>query len=698
MKSYWVKVKNLKVGQKIAVPTDNGGVLWDKIASIKHVGRELVWDIEVKGTHNFVAGHLINPETGEKYTEKEEKQLLREEQIVTSSRRDRLQPLATSAAGRYGGIFAHNTYTQGLSVNRNGQTAPGDVDISGSYLTNGADYAEYFYAKDKDLKPGETVCLDVAGEGAVKRCVNSRDDNLLGIVSSHPSVLGNTGTEQDQRGQNPDYVVVGLLGQIPAKVSLENGDIRPGDSLTSSSVPGHLARASAGDPTVGVALEAFGDVGHASTEGNVGSGDNGAMEQGEGDVQSIAGNVGSGTIQVLISRKNKSLTVESVEEEVIERIANLELEDEVEIIVAQAQKNLETQIADQILTIEANKAGLTDLAGKQSEIKGQITDLNLGFKNLSGSQDKIQSSVSSLAEQVDVLVSSNSQLESEVETLHQKVADSQKTTDVNLSQLTNNLQDLINSLSGLSDVSSKIELMSQSVLSVMDSNQALSGRLDEVEVMKTELGELITFTPDVVVITSPEIIASEDEDAVKNYKTLVLDARSGLEIKSGNFKLDASGNVEISGNLLLGGELSAAKISPTGNNLVLEPKGEEPKVVVKGNLEVQGKVLTAERKRVNEDGDEAIVDKTTGTSLITAGETIVHISNNQISDSSLIYITPTSKTGGKVLFVASKRSEAVKADDADYNADEPLANQQGFSVEIEEVFENDIEFNWWIVE
>ena len=76
MKSYWVKVKNLKVGQKIAVPTDNGGVLWDKIASIKHVGRELVWDIEVKGTHNFVAGHLINPETGEKYTEKEEKQLL----------------------------------------------------------------------------------------------------------------------------------------------------------------------------------------------------------------------------------------------------------------------------------------------------------------------------------------------------------------------------------------------------------------------------------------------------------------------------------------------------------------------------------------------------------------------------------------------------------------------------------------------
>ena len=285
-----------------------------------------------------------------------------------------------------------------------------------------------------------------------------------------------------------------------------------------------------------------------------------------------------------------------------------------------------------------------------------------------------------------------------METLHQKVADSQKTTDVNLSQLTNNLQDLINSLSGLSDVSSKIELMSQSVLSVMDSNQALSGRLDEVEVMKTELGELITFTPDVVVITSPEIIASEDEDAVKNYKTLVLDARSGLEIKSGNFKLDASGNVEISGNLLLGGELSAAKISPTGNNLVLEPKGEEPKVVVKGNLEVQGKVLTAERKRVNEDGDEAIVDKTTGTSLITAGETIVHISNNQISDSSLIYITPTSKTGGKVLFVASKRSEAVKADDADYNADEPLANQQGFSVEIEEVFENDIEFNWWIVE
>ncbi len=54
----WKRVNELKPGVKIA--TENDGKLeWDEIVSIKKVGRERVYDIEVKGTHNFVGNGII---------------------------------------------------------------------------------------------------------------------------------------------------------------------------------------------------------------------------------------------------------------------------------------------------------------------------------------------------------------------------------------------------------------------------------------------------------------------------------------------------------------------------------------------------------------------------------------------------------------------------------------------------------------
>ena len=54
----WKKVRELKQGQYIA--TANG---FERIASIKNTGRKQVYDIEVEGTHNFVAGHYVDRKT-----------------------------------------------------------------------------------------------------------------------------------------------------------------------------------------------------------------------------------------------------------------------------------------------------------------------------------------------------------------------------------------------------------------------------------------------------------------------------------------------------------------------------------------------------------------------------------------------------------------------------------------------------------
>ncbi|MBI3283016.1 hypothetical protein HYZ70_02970, partial [Candidatus Curtissbacteria bacterium] len=52
--SKWVKVKDLKVDQRIA--TIDG---WERVEKIEHLPAERVWDIEVAGTHNFVGNNIV---------------------------------------------------------------------------------------------------------------------------------------------------------------------------------------------------------------------------------------------------------------------------------------------------------------------------------------------------------------------------------------------------------------------------------------------------------------------------------------------------------------------------------------------------------------------------------------------------------------------------------------------------------------
>jgi Domain of unknown function (DUF5011) len=58
-KKGWYKVSDLMPGIEIAVPSETGNVIWDEIISIKPVGREQVFDIEVEGTHNFVGNDIF---------------------------------------------------------------------------------------------------------------------------------------------------------------------------------------------------------------------------------------------------------------------------------------------------------------------------------------------------------------------------------------------------------------------------------------------------------------------------------------------------------------------------------------------------------------------------------------------------------------------------------------------------------------
>jgi hypothetical protein len=180
----------------------------------------------------------------------------------------------------------------------------GNAFADGSWSGSGADYAEYFHSRDTNLSPGETVCMDTARNMEIIRCSRERDNNVIGIISTNPAFIGNniTGAEGPLGDLDPNYKLVGLIGQVPARVTNENGKIKPGDALTPAKKSGYVMKAGAEDATVGVAMESF-------------------------DQE-------DGTIKVLISRRNKTLTVEKVEQAVEERIAQMKIEDEVNLLLA----------------------------------------------------------------------------------------------------------------------------------------------------------------------------------------------------------------------------------------------------------------------------------------------------------------------------------------------------------------------------
>ncbi len=260
-----------------------------------------------------------------------------------------------------------------LCVDDNDSCAAAPMDDGTVYGVNvysrSADYAEYFYSEDIGLEPGELVCVDIAKDGAVKRCQNPRDGNLMGIVSTKPAFIGNA---TDITMNSDNYKMIGMLGQLTTKASNENGPIRPGDSLTSASVPGYAMKASAGDPTVGVALQAL-------------------------DAE-------KGTINVLVSRRNKSLTVAQVEEAVVERIAEMEIEDEVAILVSDAvdSYNFDPVVSEIIggeLTSLEESFNL-ELSQKIADLEGLMASSTLSVQSsLEGKLSEESNELRSLIEQ-----------------------------------------------------------------------------------------------------------------------------------------------------------------------------------------------------------------------------------------------------------------------------------------------------------
>jgi len=213
----------------------------------------------------------------------------------------------------------------------------------------------------------------------------------------------------------------------------------------------------------------------------------------------------------------------------------------------------------------------------------------------------------------------------------------------------------------------------------------------------------------------------------------------GIDILAGKIVIDEHGNVIFSEDVTIKGDLFANTIKPiNGQDLVIDlaqiPVAAEPgielppeasesafgKLLVKGfdgktvasidasgnaffsSLDIeadysatQSGAIIAASENEEETGNYSPAIKTNATAgigILPANKSEIMIYSKKISEKTLIYITPITDTENKVLYVKSKHAKE------ECLVEEPECISEGwFKVGVDMAIDNEIKFNWWII-
>ena len=129
---------------------------------------------------------------------------------------------------------------------------------SGSFNTGrGADLAERIDASET-LEAGDLLEIDPQSPGLYRKTRDPSTEFAVGVVTSMPAIT--LANQPGAVGEDPRPLLA-LMGRVPVKATTENGPIRVGDLLVSSSTPGAVMRCDEPEgcsgTLVGKALEAL---------------------------------------------------------------------------------------------------------------------------------------------------------------------------------------------------------------------------------------------------------------------------------------------------------------------------------------------------------------------------------------------------------------------------------------------------------
>jgi site-specific recombinase XerD len=190
----------------------------------------------------------------------------------------------------------------------------------------------------------------------------------------------------------------------------------------------------------------------------------------------------------------------------------------------------------------------------------------------------------------------------------------------------------------------------------------------------------------------------------------------GVSFLAGLMKLDTAGNLVVEGNasfardLSVKGKLAANVISPLQDNLTVQLGKETDSSLIINNASGEAKLQIKNTGDLESDGDarfssllskslsiirgsqvdaspvSTIASSSAGTATILPGQTQRTVFTPFVTRGSLVYITPTSDTGGVVPYIARQTIEDAR-----------LGSEGSFTIEINQKISKPIKVNWWIV-
>src|SRR5262249_3556637 len=109
-------------------------------------------------------------------------------------------------------------------------------------IRGGCDLAEPFPISAPAIPKGSVVVIDPKHAGQLKLSDQPYDKRVAGIVSGANGI--NPGIALHQEGSLEGGQNVAVSGRVYVRADAATGPIEPGDSLTTSAVPGHAMKAS----------------------------------------------------------------------------------------------------------------------------------------------------------------------------------------------------------------------------------------------------------------------------------------------------------------------------------------------------------------------------------------------------------------------------------------------------------------------
>jgi hypothetical protein len=143
--------------------------------------------------------------------------------------------------GPGGSILVGNVATAGTWIPQFRVDSAGKGYFNGGTQVGGADFAESLaVVPGPDHEPGDLLVVDAALDRHLTLSSTPYATSVAGIHSARPGILAMPHPATD--GPPATELPVAIVGIVPCKVSAENGPIRRGDLLVSSSTPGHAMR------------------------------------------------------------------------------------------------------------------------------------------------------------------------------------------------------------------------------------------------------------------------------------------------------------------------------------------------------------------------------------------------------------------------------------------------------------------------